>query len=363
MQSCTHTNTTANPWWRVDLGRTFVIAAVRISNRLDCCRERILGAEVRIGISLEDDGNSNRLCGTVQSVKDMYTFMCDGFMGRYVNIRIPGTGKILTLCEVEVLGMRMPDMDKAGKCSECFVVMYTENRTIKSNLQPCGSVACELALVDECNIFGPTVNLAALGDATQSSDMEDASADRAIDNNKNTNALSGASCTETTRSDSPWWRLNLREIYAVSVIKITNRMDCCSERLKGAEIRIGNSLHNNGNSNSLQRVKGDESPRGTRNCRCWNLEQNTNDRSQETSVQEMDRQCFQSGVISDYGSDIVNLISSRCGIVNTSQQTIYVACQGMSGQYVNIIIPGSQLILTLCEVEVFSICVMESLIN
>ncbi|XP_055506151.1 fucolectin-5-like [Leucoraja erinacea] len=58
---CTHTGNSANPWWRIDLGGNNVISSVRISNRLDCCQQRILGAEVRIGNSLEDDGNSNRL--------------------------------------------------------------------------------------------------------------------------------------------------------------------------------------------------------------------------------------------------------------------------------------------------------------
>ncbi|KAL0166467.1 hypothetical protein M9458_038311, partial [Cirrhinus mrigala] len=32
---------------------------------------------------------------------------------------------------------------------------------------------------------------------------------------------------------------------------ITNRGDCCPERINGAQIRIGNSLENNGNNNEL----------------------------------------------------------------------------------------------------------------
>ncbi len=58
-------------------------------------------------------------------------------------------------------------------------------------------------------------------------------------------------CTATTSQDDPWWRLDLLDKYVLTSITITNRKDCCPERLDGAEIHIGNSLLNNGNSNPL----------------------------------------------------------------------------------------------------------------
>lgn len=49
-------------------------------------------------------------CGIVQvaSKTATFTFYCNGFIGRYVNVFIPGPDKILALCEVEVFGFYMP---------------------------------------------------------------------------------------------------------------------------------------------------------------------------------------------------------------------------------------------------------------
>uniref|UniRef100_A0A8D0D996 Fucolectin tachylectin-4 pentraxin-1 domain-containing protein n=1 Tax=Sander lucioperca TaxID=283035 RepID=A0A8D0D996_SANLU len=92
--SCTHTKKDLKPWWRLDLLKTYQISNVTITNRGDCCAWRIDGAEIRIGNSLDDNGNA----GSSQ------TFVCNGMEGRYVNIVIPGRQEYLTLCEVEVTG-------------------------------------------------------------------------------------------------------------------------------------------------------------------------------------------------------------------------------------------------------------------
>ncbi|WP_233005572.1 galactose-binding domain-containing protein, partial [Exiguobacterium aurantiacum] len=73
-------------------------------NRGDCCEERIAGAQIRIGNSLDNNGNNNKLAETVVSIPlgGTQTFTFDHIQGQYVNIFLPGTQKILTLCEVEV---------------------------------------------------------------------------------------------------------------------------------------------------------------------------------------------------------------------------------------------------------------------
>ncbi|XP_055521975.1 fucolectin-1-like [Leucoraja erinacea] len=110
--SCARTRKSKDPWWRVDLKSSNYVTDVRITNRADCCSDQLLGAELRIGDSLENDGNSNRLCGTVVSVAlTTIIFNCDGFIGRYVNIFLPGQDKILTLCEVEVFTSILPTID------------------------------------------------------------------------------------------------------------------------------------------------------------------------------------------------------------------------------------------------------------
>lgn len=57
--SCSHTATEANPWWRVDLLESYIITSMIITNREDCCEERINGAEIHIGNKLQDNGAAN----------------------------------------------------------------------------------------------------------------------------------------------------------------------------------------------------------------------------------------------------------------------------------------------------------------
>ena len=95
----------------------------------------------------------------------------------------------------------------------------------------------------------PLPNVALKGEATQSSTLSFATASKAIDGRRNS-FYSYGSCSHTAENESnPWWRVALPGTYIVKHVKITNRGDCCAERLDGAEIRIGNSLENNGNDN------------------------------------------------------------------------------------------------------------------
>ncbi|XP_075437454.1 fucolectin-like [Ascaphus truei] len=97
--SCTHTKKEKDPWWMLDLKNSYSIGPIVIVNRQDCCSERLNGAEVRVGNS---PNNDNPVCGTVTSADSIITFCCNGMLGRYVSVVIPGASEILTLCEVEV---------------------------------------------------------------------------------------------------------------------------------------------------------------------------------------------------------------------------------------------------------------------
>ncbi|CAI9620751.1 unnamed protein product, partial [Staurois parvus] len=97
-------------------------------------------------------------------------------------------------------------------------------------------------------------NVALGGRATQSSIYRNlgegylTAAINAIDGNQNS-AFSYGSCSCTHNDLSPWWRVDLLKPYSIAYITITNRGDCCGERLSGAEILVGNSLNDNGNDN------------------------------------------------------------------------------------------------------------------
>ncbi|XP_069791454.1 uncharacterized protein [Narcine bancroftii] len=198
--TCAQIRSTHDPWWKLDLKKTNVASVIKVNMKSDCCPESNLGAQIRIGNSLENNGNSNRLCATIRSVAETSVFACNGFVGRYVNIILPGHNRNLSLCEVEFFGTKLPSLKDA-------------------------------------------VNLAILGTATQSSTKNNAHAFRAIDRYKNLTARLH-SCSRTKKSVNPWWRLDLYHTYIVAVVRITGRRDCCLDQLLGAEIRIGNTQEN-----------------------------------------------------------------------------------------------------------------------
>uniref|UniRef100_A0A671P3Q9 Uncharacterized LOC107699373 n=1 Tax=Sinocyclocheilus anshuiensis TaxID=1608454 RepID=A0A671P3Q9_9TELE len=247
--SCSHTNTQTNPWWRVDLMKVYRVNRVAITNRQSSYSEiasRINGAVIRVGNV--PDVYSNPICAVVSTIPSGSTasFSCGGIEGRYVTVHIPGDGKIVTLCEVEVYGY-------------LGAVRFPENNS-----------------------------------ATQSSTFGNWFSEKAIDGNRGLLQLY-TGCSSTLNQTNPWWRLDLRHIYRVSKVVVTNRKDCCAEQINGVEIRIGNSLESNGNDNPI------------------------------------------------------------CAVIPAipAVESYSYSCGGMDGRYVNLIIPGDMKMLTLCEVEVY----------
>ncbi|XP_026104641.1 fucolectin-4-like, partial [Carassius auratus] len=104
--SCSHTDIQLSPWWRLDLLDSYKISKVTVTNRADGYLEQTAGVEIRIGNSLENNGNNNPRCGVTSLVPagSSVSFSCGGMKGRYVNMYIPNIQQYLTLCEVEVYG-------------------------------------------------------------------------------------------------------------------------------------------------------------------------------------------------------------------------------------------------------------------
>ncbi|XP_063307056.1 pentraxin fusion protein-like [Pelobates fuscus] len=99
---CSHTNNDYEPWWKLDLRMRATIDLIVITNRQDCCAERLRGAQVKVGDS--PDGN-NPVCGTITDVSQArLAIPCKDVEGRYITVTIPGRAEYLTLCEVEVYG-------------------------------------------------------------------------------------------------------------------------------------------------------------------------------------------------------------------------------------------------------------------
>ncbi|XP_043938189.1 uncharacterized protein LOC122810685 [Protopterus annectens] len=255
LEKCSSTNFDYEPWWRVDLRNTFVISSIAITNRWDCCTYSKNNFEIYVGNSLINNGTGNSRCGIISflSIGQTIWLNCAGLTGRYVTVVIKGCSDYLTLCEVQVMGAPVP-------------------------------------LVE---------NLALNGIALQSSTWPGGSPQRAIDGNIDSNFFHG-SCSSTDYDFGPWWMVDLQSTFEIHSVEITNRRECCRERIRGAEVHVGD----------LHQKNGTENPR-----------------------------CFNNSFM-DFGD--VWLFN----------------CSGLMGRYVTVSIPGTFQILTLCEVKVYGIPVV-----
>ncbi|XP_074533309.1 uncharacterized protein LOC141796221 [Halichoeres trimaculatus] len=232
------TNNDTGPWWRLDLDRRFKIYNVTITNREDCCNNRLNGAEIRIGDGLDDNGNANPICTVISFIPagNSQTFQCQGMEGRYVNIVIPNRNEYLTLCEVEVTG------EPAAGNSQTFQCEGREGRYVNIVIPK----RKEYLTLCEVEVTG--FNIARGGNVTQSSIFSGAVPERAVDGNRASTWEQG-SCAHTNKELRPWWRLKLDRRFKIYTVTIINRGDCCRDRLNDAEIRIGDGLDDNGNAN------------------------------------------------------------------------------------------------------------------
>ncbi|KAI8515771.1 hypothetical protein Bbelb_065840 [Branchiostoma belcheri] len=203
--SCSHTKKEPNPWWRVDLGNSLCVDRVVVTKCWGkCCSERLEGFMVYVG----DNPNmlANPTCGGAQTVrgKDVITVDCGRLTGRYVGIALKGSGRILTLCEVQVFG---------GSSNEASSAQFA----------------------------GSTTNIALNRPAIQSSTWHKGVPGRAVDGDYS-NSYTSNSCSHTKQEPNPWWRVDLGNSLCVDRVVVTKRWGkCCSERLEGFMVYVGDN--------------------------------------------------------------------------------------------------------------------------
>nr|XP_008100962.1 PREDICTED: fucolectin-1-like [Anolis carolinensis] len=76
------------------------------------------------------------------------------------------------------------------------------------------------------------------------------------------------SCSHTNADPEPWWYVDLEEEHTVSAIVVRNRQDCCPERLRDAQVRVGNYIGANSKKNHLCGTIQDISPGSTSTIQC-----------------------------------------------------------------------------------------------
>jgi len=113
--SCSHTLMEENAWWEAKISqKRSAVGKILISNRVDCCSDRLTGAKVYV-----DD----HLCGVLTYVGGVsqYEVDCNGAVGN--TIGITQNNQIVSLCEVEVFAPQPIDggLSKFSDWSECSV--------------------------------------------------------------------------------------------------------------------------------------------------------------------------------------------------------------------------------------------------
>merc|ERR1719446_145521 len=182
--SCTHTNSETEPWWQIDFGSTVKVLAIEITNRGDCCSQRL------DSFSVDISGND---CISGESLGSGETKMveCQG-TGRDLRVYKANSGEAFTICEVRIAyqpnGVQYADLTTGASYSQS---------SISHSPQP------------------PV----------------------AVDGNWDS-SWGSSSCTHTGNDANPWWQVDLGSQQTVTAIEIQNRGGCCGERLDGFTVTV-----------------------------------------------------------------------------------------------------------------------------
>ena len=194
--STSATNFEDNPWWKVELDKKYTINNIKVYSRNS--DTGLNGVKIYVGNSADDDSDDFQHVATLQGGQVFESFDIENVVGKYVFIQRTGSNVILQLTEVQVYG-------------EEYMAAQT--------------------------------NIALNKSATQSSTVI-GTASRAVDGNTNGH-WGQSSVTHTSRQTNAWWRVDLEKSYKIDKIQVFNRTDCCSPRLNGAKIWVGNTASNN----------------------------------------------------------------------------------------------------------------------
>jgi subtilisin family serine protease len=214
--SVTHTNYDANAWWQVDLGSSSSVTSVVISNRTDCCADRlsdywIFVSDTAFGPA-DTPATLQGRAGTWSShqttIPNPSSTIPVNAQGRYVRVQL-GNSNYLSLAEVQVTG--------------------TPGNPIPP---PSGT------------------NLAAGKAATQSSTLVGygaSGAGNAVDGNTDGNFFNG-SVTHTNSEANAWWQVDLGSSASITSVAVWNRTDCCADRLSDYWVFVSDTPYNAGDT-------------------------------------------------------------------------------------------------------------------
>lgn len=203
-------------WWMVDLQGIYTIRSFRITNRNDCCPESL--GWLTVEISSENPHLLAGFPGRTSAARckyieqslpfgNPYPYNCDSFVtGRYVRIIKSHRNKYLddlTICEFEVYENRMAEGEPPPSTPN---VAFKKPTDQSSTYQP------------QHEDVGP--------ESYRANDGTDEG------------SLMYGSCSMTDEGEVHWWMTDLTVSYTIGTIRITNRFDCCSDRLADFVVEV-----------------------------------------------------------------------------------------------------------------------------
>ncbi|MEZ5301759.1 MAG: discoidin domain-containing protein [Verrucomicrobiales bacterium] len=196
----THTNTEDQPWWQVDLGSPQRVDSINLYDRMDCCDGRLSNFNVLVS---DDPTFATSTFSTTYGGNPpghVVSLDLDGSVGQYVRVQLNSNAAVLSLTEAEVI------------------------QNADFMFHPLGG------------------NLALGGTATQSSTRVGSGGNVAsvgIDGVAFGRFVNEATTTHSaTAAAGEFWEVQLPESVFINEIVLSNRADCCPERLANVDISI-----------------------------------------------------------------------------------------------------------------------------
>ena len=214
--SCTHTATggSTDPWWKgvIHVPHDTFVTQVAVTNRGDCCGSRLSPFNVAI---------NGETCATGVTIDTGETksvpCYAQVFTGEELEVMVSldGADRTLTICEVQV---------------------YQDANFMPA--APPSAPATQPAYVPMPILFDMTE-----ASSAQSSTTYNGQPYRALDGIDSSKWNDG-SCTHTASSTDPWWVAEIGTDRPVQVaeVKVTNRNDCCWERLDPFDVSINGEI-------------------------------------------------------------------------------------------------------------------------
>jgi len=189
----TSTQNDSVEWFLIDLGQNYDIEKVVITNRSDCCQERLRNTKIQL--SKASDMSSPKESRAITSAEAP---------SAVVTWNVAANTLVFSAATYR------------------YVRIYKDSGNYPLNLS-------------EVEVFSGGVNVALRKTVTASSVYDET---RFPNSSLVDGIKTNANCAHTQTGSVQWFLIDLGQDYEIEKVVITNRMDCCQERLENTKIQL-----------------------------------------------------------------------------------------------------------------------------